>query len=238
MPYRRLPNTDNARIKALRAAIEKKRFYLGGNVFSVDMFHLENMLRSFEAAQIYYKKSLETQANANKKFQRQIREARLYVSHFIQVLNLCVMRNEMKSSVKKFYKLPIDNFAVPDLSSNDALLEVGENIIVGEHARLLEGGTPIYNPTIARVNVAFSIFKDAFVTQKQHQATTNRMLDELSAQRNDIDEVLRELWNQIEAFFADKPEAERLNKCREFGVVYYYRKGELEFQEEEETECK
>lgn len=237
MPYRRLPNTDNARIKALKTAIEKKRFYLGGNVFSVDLFHIENMLRSFEASQIYYKKSLETQANSNKKFQKLIRDARLYVSHFIQVLNLCVMRNELKTSVKSFYKLSLDNFAVPDLSSNDALLEIGEQVIEGEHARLLEGGTPIYNPTIARVNVAYSLFKDAYISQKQHQATTTRMLEELSAQRDDIDAVLRELWNQIEAYFADKPEVERLQKCKEFGVVYYYRKGEVE-PEEEQLECK
>lgn len=233
MPYRRLPNTDNARIRALRTAIEKKRFYLGGNVFSIDMSHLENLLRSFEASQIYYKKSLETQANSNKKFQKLIRDARLYVSHFIQVLNLCVMRNELKVVVKKLYKLPLDNYAVPDLSSNDALLEIGENIIEGEQARLLEGGTPIYNPTIARVNVAYSLFKDAYVSQKQYQATTARTLEELTAQRSDIDEVLRQLWNQIEAHFEDRPELERLNKCKEFGVVYYYRKGEVELQEQQ-----
>lgn len=227
MPYRRLPNTDNARIRALRSAIEKRRFYLRGNVFTQDLFHLENLLRNFEAAQIYYKKSLETQANSNKKFQKLIRDARLYVSHFIQVLNLCVMRNELKSSVKKLYKLPLDNYAVPDLSSNDALLEIGQNIIEGEQARQLEGGVPIYNPSIARVNVAFSQFKDAYVSQRQYQGMTVRTLDELASQRQGIDNILRELWNQIEAYFADKPELERLQKCREFGVIYYYRKGEI-----------
>lgn len=231
MPYRRLPNTDSARIRALRTAVEKKRFYLGGDVFTIDMFHLETLLRNFEASQIYYKKSLEIQANSNKKFQKLIRDARLYVSHFIQVLNLCVMRNELKATVKKFYKLPLDNYAVPDLSTNDALLEIGGNIIDGEQARLLEGGTPIYNPTIARVNVAYSLFKDAYVSQKQHQATTTRTLEELTAQRDDIDEILRQLWNQIEEYFEDKPEQERLEKCKEFGIVYYYRKGEIEPQD-------
>lgn len=227
MPYRRLPNTDNARIRAMKMAVEKKRFYLHGDVFSIDMFHLENLLRNFEASQSYYKKSLETQANSNRKFQKLIRDARLYVSHFIQVLNLCVMRNELKPVVKKHYKLPLDNFAVPDLSSNDALLEIGQNIVDGEQARLMEGGTPIYNPSIARVNVAFSLFKDAYVSQRQYQGITNRTLDELAGQRGEIDEILRELWNQIEESFANLPEEERLKKCKEFGVVYYYRKGEV-----------
>lgn len=226
MPYRRLPNTDNARVRALKTAVEKKRFYRGGAVFTLEMSYLEGLLRTFEASQMHYKNSLETQVKENKKFQKLIRDARLYVSHFIQVLNMCIMRHEIKSSVKKFYQLPLDSYAVPDLSTNDALLEIGKNIIAGEQARLMEGGTPIYNPTIARVNVAYSLFRDAYVAQKQYQSTTNYHLEELTNQRDDVDKVLKELWNQIEAFFEKLPEAERLKACREFGVVYYYRKGE------------
>lgn len=229
MPYRRLPNTDNARIRALKTAVDKKRFhYHEGEVFSIDLSTLEMLLRNFEASQIHYRKSLEIQAGSNKKFQRLIRDARLYVSHFIQVVNLSIMRNELRSSIKKHYKLPEDSFAVPDLSSNDALLEVGGNLIEGEQKRLLEGGTPIFNPTIARVNVAYSQFKDAYFSQKQYQTTTNRHLDELTSQRDDVDKVILDLWNQIEDHFKDLPEAERLEKCREYGVVYYYRKGEKE----------
>lgn len=228
MPYRRLPNTDNARIRALRTAVEKKRFYYQADVFSVELSSLEVLLRNFEASQIHYRKSLEIQANSNKKFQRLIRDARLYVSHFIQVVNLSILRHELKASIKKHYNLDESNFAVPDLSNNDALLEVGGNLIDGEQKRLLEGGTPIFNPTIARVNVAYSQFKDAYISQKQYQTITNRHLDELTAQRDDVDKVILDLWNQIEDHFKNLPEQERLDKCREFGVVYYYRKGEKE----------
>lgn len=232
MPYRRLPNTDSARVRALKTAIEKKRFYLGGKVFSIDITKLEAQLRAFETPYMHYQRSLETQVKASQKLQKLTRDARLYVSHFIQVLNLCIMRNEIKASVKKFYKLPEKGYAVPDLNTNDALLEIGKNIIEGEQARLLEGGTPIYNPSIARVNVAYSQFKDAYIAQKQFQHTTNYHLEELSAQRDKIDEVIKELWDEIEAYFANKPEKERLTSCREFGVVYYYRKGEKNIEEE------
>lgn len=236
MPYRRLPNTDNARIRALKTAVEKKRFYLQGEVFSIELFQLENLLRNFESSQLHYRNSLDTQVNANKKFQRLIRDARLYVSHFIQVVNLCIMRHELKPAIKKFYQLPPDSSAVPDLSSNDALLEIGANLIEGEKNRLLEGGTPIYNPTIARVKVAYSLFKDAYYSQKQYQVATNRYLDELTAQRADVDAVILELWNQIEAHFKDLPEVERLNMCREFGVVYYYRKNEKQEENQDQAE--
>lgn len=236
MPYRRLPNTDNARIRALKTAVEKKRFYLQGEVFSIELFQLENLLRNFESSQLHYRNSLDTQVTANKKFQRLIRDARLYVSHFIQVVNLCIMRHELKPTIKKFYQLPTDSSAVPDLSNNDALLEIGANLIEGEKNRLLEGGTPIYNPTIARVKVAYSLFKDAYYSQKQYQVATNRHLDELTAQRADVDAVILELWNQIEAHFKDLPEEERLNMCREFGVVYYYRKNEKQEENQDQAE--
>ncbi|WP_029904229.1 hypothetical protein [Prevotella sp. 10(H)] len=233
MPYRRLPNTDNARIKALRTAIEKHNSLFGRDVISLDVRKLEHMLRTFENAQQRYRESLEKQASSNKKFQKLIKNARLYISHFIQVLNFCVIRNEIKKEQKQLYSIDPDNFTVPDLTSNDALLYWGDNIVKGEQARLLQGGTPVYNPTIARVNVAFSQFKDAYFNQKTYQNTTSRQLEILSQQREDIDNVLSTLWNQIEAAFANLPANERLERCKEYGVVYYLRKEEKEKTESE-----
>lgn len=229
MPYRRLPNTDNARIKALRIAIEKNNTLFGQNIISYDIVQkLEHMLRNFENAQIRYRDSLDAQASANRKFQKLIKNTRLYISHFIQVFNFSVVRNEIKKDMKQLYGLDPDNFTVPDLTSNDSLLYWGENIIKGEQARLTQGGTPIYNPTIARVNVAYSQFKDAYFAQKTYQNTTARQLDSLSQQREDIDTMIVILWNQIETAFSFLPAKERLERCKEYGVVYYLRKEERE----------
>lgn len=234
MPYRRLPNTDNARIRALRTAIEKNNSLFGQDVITSDIQKLELLLRNFENAQLHYRESLNLQANSNRKFQKLIKNARLYISHFIQVLNLCVIRGEIKKESKALYHIDPDNFAVPDLTSNDTLLYWGDNIIKGEQTRLAQGGAPIYNPTIARVNVAFSQFKDAYFAQKTYQNTTARQLEILSHQREDVDEVLAELWNQIEAAFSGLPNKERIERCKEYGVVYYLRKGEKEKEMQKE----
>jgi len=235
MPYRRLPNTDNARIRALKTAIEKHNSLFGQNVISLDIRKLELMLRNFESAQIRYRSSLDTQAASNRKFQKLVKNARLYVSHFIQVLNFCVIRNEIKKEHKQLYNLDPDNNTVPDLTSNDSLLYWGDNIVKGEQLRLTHGGAPIYNPTIARVNVAFSQFKDAYFAQRTYQNTTTRQLDVLSEQREDIDYVLAALWNQIETAFANLPNKERIERCKEYGVVYYLRKEEREKEERENS---
>lgn len=231
MPYRRLPNTDNARIRALKTAIERHNSLFGRDVVLLDIQKLELMLKSFENAQARYRDSLQTQATANKKFQKLVKNARLYISHFIQVLNLCVIRNEIKKEQKQYYNLDPDNFTVPDLISNDAILYWGDGIIKGEQTRLAHGGAPIYNPTIARVNVTFSLFKDAYFSQKMYQNTTIRELDILTEQRAGMDEVLAILWNQIESAFAGLPAKARLVRCKEYGVVYYLRKGEKDTSE-------
>lgn len=228
MPYRRLPNTDNARIRALRTAIEKHNSIFGQGVISLDIQRLKLILRNFEGAQLRYRESLEAQASANRKFQKLVKNARIYISHFIQVFNFCVIRNEIKKETKQLYSIDPDNFTVPDLTSNDSLLYWGDNIIKGEQIRTARGGTPIYNPTIARVNVSFCQFKDAYFAQKTYQNTTARQLDILSQQREEIDEVLTLLWNQIEGAFANLPAKERLERCKEYGVVYYLRREEKE----------
>lgn len=230
MPYRRLPNTDNARIRSLKAAICKMSYDYNREIIQLDIQMIENLLRNFESAQFLYKQSLDRQALENKKFQKIVKNAKLYISHFIQVLNLCIIRNEIKKEVKTFYHLEPNNFAVPDMSTNESLLKWGENTLKGENTRIQNGGVPIYNPTIARVNVAFSQFKDAYFTQKTYQSTTNRNLEQLSQQRDDIDNTLCQLWNQIEAAFADLPAAQRIEKCKEFGVIYYWRKHEKDIE--------
>ncbi|MBB4036522.1 hypothetical protein GGR21_002428 [Dysgonomonas hofstadii] len=234
MPYRRLPNTDNARIKALKTAIEKNNSLFGEGVIHLNIRNLEIKLRNFENAQRSYKESLETQAAANRKFQRLVKNARLYISHFIQVFNFSVIRGEIKKETKHLYGLDPDNFTVPDLSSNDSILFWGEKIIKGEQTRLSQGGgAPIYNPTIARVNVTFSLFKDAYFAQRTYQNTTTRQLDTLSEQRKDIDEMLIVVWNQIESAFANLTGNDRIERCKEYGVVYYLRKEEKEKLESE-----
>ena len=234
MPYRRLPNTDQARVRALKSAVEK------GDVYAVHdlaitlktLFDARNFLAKFEAAQIYYTQCYDNQAKASRKHQANVKTARLYISHFIQVLNLAVLRDEIKENQKDFYGLPKLN-TVPDLISEAAMVEWGQKIIAGEKLRIAHGGIPIYNPTIARVKVHYDIFFESYQQQKGYQTVTGRSLDALSAMRERADELILDIWNQVEAKFQEVvPNEERLNKCRDYGLVYYYRSGEKEKEED------
>lgn len=229
MPYRRLPNTDQARIRALKSAVGK------GDVYNVNelaislntLSEARNFLSKFEIAHNYYAQCYDNQVKESPKHQSNVKTARLYISHFIQVLNLSVLRSEVKPIHKKLYCLPIDNYNVPDLTSEAAMVEWGKRIIEGERKRTSQGGVPIYNPTIAKVKVHYDIFVDSYERQKALQVLTNRSLEGLTTMRTRADELILDIWNQVEEKFRNiSPNELRLDKCRDYGVIYYYRTGE------------
>ncbi len=235
MPYRRLPNTDQARIKSLRMALEKEGDYPSVLSFST-LSEAQKFLPRFEMAQSYYRQCFDNQSKSGKRFQPLVKNARMYISHFIQVLQLAIIRSEIKEEYKAAYKLPMEGSCVPDLSTDSAVLEWGKNIIAGENERLRHGGIPIYNPTIAKVAVHYDLFKEAYEAQKNLQLITSRSLERLASMRGKADEIILDIWNQVEAHFAALPAEARLEKCREYGLIYYYRTGEKKLAPENRQE--
>ena len=183
------------------------------------------LLSVFENSQRLYKQSYREQVKASKSLQDLMKKAKLYISHFIQVFNLAVLRGEIKVDCKSLYGIAPDDFNVPDMVSDAGVMEWGEKVINGEQERLATGGSPIYNPAIAKVKVHFDMFKEAYFQQKIYQKNTTRTLDNLASLRGSMDAVILEVWNQVEDKFRDGNE-HSLEKCREYGLVYYYRKGE------------
>lgn len=228
MPYRRLPNTDKARIAALEKAVSMEHAY--------DVEHQAASYKTLNEARAFvrrFKNAVErfqycytTQADANRRYQEHLKTARLYISHFIQVLNLAVVRNEVRKEHKLFYGLDPDDFTVPDLTNEKHILVWGERLIEGERERLSHGGAPIYNPTIAKVAVHYDIFKDAYREQQNYKLNTTRSQSGLDALREEADHIILDLWNQVEVYYGSLPPAERLSRCQAYGIVYYYRNGE------------
>jgi hypothetical protein len=228
MPYRRLPNTDRARLHALRTAIQQAdKLNYGDQIVAYKTIHeAKTYLSIFEKQLSQYQQTLDTQVSANKRYQQIVHNARLYISHFIQVFNLSVIRGDIKKEHKIFYQLDPNVHTVPDLSTEAALLNWGKCVIDGENERLRNGGLPIYNPTIAKVKVHYEIFKEYKSTQKIYQSTTNRNWEELVSLREKGDMIILDIWNQVESKYKDEKPFSRLLKCQDYGLIYYYRKNE------------
>ncbi|HLP06512.1 MAG TPA: hypothetical protein VK152_13900 [Paludibacter sp.] len=238
MPYRRLPNTDQARLRSLRIAIQQAdQQNFGEQVISFKtVLEAKSYLSIFEKQWKQYQQTLESQVQANKRYQQIVHNARLYISHFIQVFNLAVIRGDIKKEHKLFYQLDPNVHIVPDLSTEAALLHWGKCVIDGENERIRNGGLPIYNPTIAKLKVHYEVFKEYKSTQKIHQSTTNRNWEELVGLRKKGDEIILDIWNQVEVWFKNEPPYTRLQKCSAFGIIYYYRKGEKELTKDDDKQ--
>jgi hypothetical protein len=228
MPYRRLPNTDSARVRALKAALDNS---YGNNrydlAFSFILLQkLETFLPHYEMAILNQRQALKQQSIRSKKYNEKLRKARLYVSHFIQVLNFTIIRGELKPQVREFYGLKMDSKSAPSLLKDAKVIEWGEKLINGEQERMRMGGNPIYSPSIALVRVNCENFKQAYNDQKTLQNNTHRFSEKVAEYRNKADQLILALWNEIEEKYVDLPDEERRENCSKYGIVYVWRKGE------------
>ncbi|MGC8824456.1 MAG: hypothetical protein ACP5PZ_07650 [Bacteroidales bacterium] len=230
MPYRRLPNTDAARLKAMRTAYEKGKelppFKLA---FSQSTFQkLQSFLPVLEKNISESRFTYANQIKKSKEYQQYMRKARIYISHFLQVMNMAIERGELPASTRTYFGLNEGDNRLPPLNSEEALLQWGENILQGEQERMRRGLSPITNPTVALVRVRFERFKDAYVAQKTMKKNTSRYFSELPNLRKTADELIAQIWDEVEDYFKDLPDEKRRAECSKYGIVYVFRKNELD----------
>jgi hypothetical protein len=228
MPYRRLPNTDNARLKAMKKAQEKGQeippFKLAFSQSSLQK--VISFLPNFEKTMIHQKGTFNRQIDKNKDYHTQLKKAKLYISHFIQVINMAIQRGEQSVSIRDYYKLNGFGKKLPPLNTEEDVLKWGKNIIDGETERIRKGLSPITNPTVAVVKVRYENFIEAYRNQKKLQESTNRVLQELKNLRPQADDIILRIWNEVEDSFKDLPDNLKREKASEYGLVYIYRKNE------------
>ena len=232
MPYRRLPNTDSARYKALQKALHKGKelppFKLA---FSQSTYQkIISFLPLYEKAMFQMKGAIQIQTERNLDYIPHVKKVKMYISHFIQVVNMAIQRCELPLSILEDYKLSEYGCKVPPMNSEDEICNLGRNLIEGETARIRKGLPPVTNPTIALVKVWYEKFLDAYQDQKNLQLSTCRAQKELAGIRPQADEIILHIWNEVENSFKDLPDDLKREKASEYGLIYVYRKTELPSQ--------
>lgn len=234
MPYRRLPKTDQARLHALQRAVQQAANapYNEQAINYRTLSEAQRFLMQYENQVAQYHANFDSKVTANRQYRHRVRNARMYISHFIQVLNLAVIRGEIKRSQKELYKLDPKSNALPDLTTEEGLIEWGQNIIDGEQQRTAAGGFPIYNPAINKVKVHYEMFKEDYTSHLLHKKTHSRVFEDTEILRKQVDEIILSIWDQVEAFYKDELPYAKLRKCQSYGMIYYYRRGEAKLTPE------
>jgi hypothetical protein len=237
MPYRRLPNTDAARNKALTKAYEKGRelppFKLA---FSQSTFQrVQSFLPSFEKAMYEAKQAYINQVRRNKEYLRVQKKAKLYISHFIQIVNMAIMRGDLPESERSFFGMHDDMTHLPTLNSESDIIKWGEKLIHGESLRKAKALSPITNPTIAVVRVRYEQFLDAYKFQKTLQKNYQRAQEYLANIRKEADNIILSVWNEVEKSFESLTEEKRRAESEEYGISYVFRKNESHKQQAQKS---
>jgi len=230
MPYRRLPNTDAARIKAMQTALKKGKelppYKLAFS--SKSIVKLQHFLPLFEHNIQLQRQTMNSQNKRSKNYYEIQHKAKTYLTHFIRVMNMAIQRGELSKEIRKFYSFEIEDSNVPLFNTEAELLKWGNCIIEGEETRLRKGGSPVTNPSIALVKIWFEKFNENY---NFHKTLAKRALDyseKTNDMRKEADEIILQIWNEVESFFKNTPEEKRKLECESYGLVYFYRKGEMD----------
>ncbi len=227
MPYRRLPNTDAARMKALHTAFRKgeelspKELAYPQKLY----YELRSFIPRYEAALSEYSRQKEVYAQQSKTTQELFKKARLFFLHFLQVTLFAMQRGELPANTLGYFGL--DKEELPSFRSYEELQEKGKQILEGEQKRIREGKHAISNPTAAVVNVRYQYFLEAYHSYMIHKK--NREISHRKVQniRKEADRLIARLWDHIEDAFTDLPPAMRRERAAQYGISYVFRKNEL-----------
>ena len=187
----------------------------------------QSNLHIFEKVVQESRQAYNIQVGKSKEYAKLLRKARLYMSHFIQVVNMAIARGDLASTDRDYFGFGRDQGRVPSFGTEAEVIRWGEKLIQGENQRLMKGLTPVSNPSIAVVKVRYENFLDAYTFQKTLQKNVQRNQEKLSEIRNIIDDIISCIWNEVEAHFAELPDEARRNNAKIYGVVYFYRRNEL-----------
>ncbi|MFV0592279.1 MAG: hypothetical protein ACK5M7_12905 [Draconibacterium sp.] len=243
MPYRRLPTTDKARLRALEAALQKVNTITSRNIpfakHSIE--ELQSVKNQFENTLKHYELNIKQQSDNNKQYKTTQETARLYLSHFIQVLLFASERGEINGGLKYYGKLQELGGKTPTLNSEQEILEWGQIVVNGEQNRVRQGGSAIYSPSIALVKFKLEEFSDAAIFQQNLKRNTLRTFEKMQQLRKTTNDFIAQLWTEIENHLELEAgsEEEKRKLAEDFGIVYVLRRKErklLQKQQAEKTE--
>ncbi len=242
MPYRRLPTTDKARLRALETALNKVNEISVKNIpfakHSIE--ELQSVKNQFENTLKHYELNINQQSENNKKYKEVFETARLYLSHFMQVLLFASERGEINGGIKYYGNLKDLGGRIPSLSTEREILEWGKIMVDGEQKRVREGGSAIYSPSIALVKFKLEEFNDAAIFQQNLKRNTLRTFEKMQTLRKTTNEFISQLWTEIENHLeleAKTPEQKR-ELAEEFGIVYVLRRKERKLLQQQKPELK
>jgi hypothetical protein len=234
MATRRLPNSTPAVLRVLQTAYDTclntpkplDRAITPEQFAQLDLNAPGSLLSRFLKEVGEADVALAAQAPLTTALSREAARLTMYVSHFHQVLDLGILREDFAGGARSYYGRDVTATALPDLTTYDSVAAAAQKIVDGEAARQLAEGAafrPMSLPTAAEVGAVLTAFKAARAASQQAQVKTELEREDVAALYPTAQELAVDLCDTVEFFYRKDPDASsRRAKCSRWGVVYFY----------------
>ncbi len=228
MPFRQLPSSDEARLQALQAAFEKVAATPADQlaISLATKTRLETQYPLFRTELEERGTALAGQTMATQAQEAQAWRLRTWTSHFFQVLNMAIERGMVPAAARAFYQLDVSQTALPRLSAEADLILWAGRAVSGEATRVAAGGSPILSPPIAEVSAELAQYQTLRSVQSAKKDAYIGEAADVEALRPTEDDLIRDIWDEVEFHFRHDSPSSLRSKAREYGVYYATRPGE------------
>jgi hypothetical protein len=228
MPYRSLPYSDAALLKALTTAKNKAENTAPGLLaFSPETLAKLNQLEPVFKNEIAERgAALSTQTQSTSEKMEAQENLRMLISHFIQVFNFGVEREKYKATDRPYYQLDMTQKELPYLGTEADVERWAQNIIKGDFDRKNAGGDAMINPSAAEVEAAYLLFLEKNTGQSEKKDAFDREQEDVERMRGEVQELIKDIWDEVEFTYRKESAPSMRRKAREYGVYYATRPGE------------
>ena len=228
MPFRRLPDTDAGRTKALTTAKEKADTTDPAQwaIDAATKARLDATLPSWKTEVTERGTALSGQLEASKEEDEAQAFCALTSTHFIQVFNLGIKRGVYKASDRAYYGIDGNDENTPRITTEADTTLWAQRLIDGEAERTAAGGADMANPSVDDVQAAFADWQSKHTTQSGKKDEYDKEQEDVEGMRPDVDDLIVDIWDEVEFTFRKDDAPSKRRKAREWGVFYDTRPGE------------
>lgn len=221
MPFRRIPSSMRKIVQALQAAQSKYNATGTNQAFSVATKTALDTLLPLLMAELSQKNtSSASKYSASRLEDESMAKAKMYISHYFQVLNLGIERKIYKASERIFYGLNQNRKSVPKLGKENDVIYWAEEIARGEASRIASGGIPMANPSAAEVHTAASDFITKHKDQSEKKDSHGKESKDVKDLFGDARQLVIDIWDEVEFAFRRRDRAAKRKRAKEWGVFY------------------
>ncbi len=143
-----------------------------------------------------------------------------YTLGYFKTLNTCISIGTIPESARSFYLLDISNGKLPDVSTDDKLLAVAAIVLTGDIARKAAGGVAMSSPSIADFTIIYNAARPVINALSNARTVVFKAVGKLAQQTVEIRDLLKHIWDEVEAFYSLSTPSNRRALARLWGVRY------------------